>query len=214
MNKGEEKRKITNIDNTRVIQERIVTGKGMGEFYIEVNFEFRDYPFWKIESSSTTVDVYKTIIIADNKVLFNSWVYKSVVYETIDSGLGLIDEKGIVTLNGELKHKTKRIPLNGIININPINDNIISNKDLVKIINAYVSAEIEEEEIEEPIRNKMINYRFYNRVRYSYEEQKNNNINIFEISSKPMKSYRKLNVNMIIKIEVKTVRTEEIPINI
>ena len=32
MNKGEEKRKITNIDNTRVIQERIVTGKGMGEF--------------------------------------------------------------------------------------------------------------------------------------------------------------------------------------
>ena len=179
MNKGEEKRKITNIDNTRVIQERIVTGKGMGEFYIEVNFEFRDYPFWKIESSSTTVDVYKTIIIADNKVLFNSWVYKSVVYETIDSGLGLIDEKGIVTLNGELKHKTKRIPLNGIININPINDNIISNKDLVKIINAYVSAEIEEEEIEEPIRNKMINYRFYNRVRYSYEEQKNNNINIF-----------------------------------
>lgn len=142
MNKGEEKRKITNIDNTRVIQERIVTGKGMGEFY------------------------------------------------------------------------TKRIPLNGIININPINDNIISNKDLVKIINAYVSAEIEEEEIEEPIRNKMINYRFYNRVRYPYEEQKNNNINIFEISSKPMKSYRKLNVNMIIKIEVKTVRIEEIPINI
>ena len=60
----------------------------------------------------------------------------------------------------------------------------------------------------------MINYRFYNRVRYPYEEQKNNNINIFEISSKPMKSYRKLNVNMIIKIEVKTVRIEEIPINI
>lgn len=213
MNGGEEKRKITNRDDVKFIQERIVTGKGIGEFYIEINFEFRDYPFWKIESSRTKVDVYKTMIISDNKILFNSWIYKSIVYETIDSRLGLIDEKGVITLNGEMKHKTKRIPLNGIINISPINDNIISNKDLVKVINAYASAEIEEEEMEEPIRNKMINYRFYNRSRYPYEEE-NNNINIFEVSSTPINIYKKLNINMIIKIEVKTVRIEEVSINI
>lgn len=215
MNEGEEKREILNENNIKIIQQKIVTGKGSGEFYIESNFDFRDYPFWEIESSSTKVDVYKAMIITNNKVLFNSWVYKSIVYKTIDNGLGVIDEEGIITLNGQLKHKTKRIPLNGVISIEAIkeSDNIIPNKDLVKVINAYVSAEIEEEAREESIKNKIINYTLYNRTRYPYEEQ-NNNINIFEISSSPICSYKKLNIKMIIKIDVKILRIEEVSINI
>lgn len=210
MNGGEEERKIGNGDKIKLIQEKVVIGKGSGEFYIETDFDFRDYSFCRIESSSTSVDIYKIRIISENKAIFNSWVYKSIVYETVDNELGEMDAEGIITIDGELKHKTKRIPLNGFINIEAIkeNDRVNPKRDLPEVINAYVSAEIEDEEMKSPIKNQIIKYRMYNGINYLYRERKNR----IEISSDPIYIYKKLKVNMVIKINIRIVRIEEVSI--
>lgn len=206
--------------NTKTIQTKVIQGKGIGEFFLEVDFNFCEEPFFKIEDVNTWVDVYDTKVMSGNKVVFNAWIYKSVVYETIEKCNGIVEENGIVTLNGILRHKTKRIPMTGFIDISMKNGETLKpHEDIAEVLNAYVSAEVEEELLPEEIKkeNKQLRQQS-NGMQYSYNRQEsfkeNVNCNICDSYIEPIYKYRRLHEKMCVRIEVKVVRWEHITLEI
>lgn len=206
--------------NTKTIQSKVIQGKGIGEFFLEIDFDFCEEPFLKIEDVNTWVDVYDTKVMSGNKVVFSAWLYKSVVYETIEKCNGITEENGIVTLNGVIRHKTKRVPMTGIIDINMKNGEILRpHEDIAEVLNAYVSAEVEEELLAEEIKkeNKQLKQQ-NNRMYYAYNRQEvvqeNINFNRCDSYIDPIYIYRRLHEKMCVRIEVKVVRWEHITVQV
>ena len=94
--------------DVKVIQTKVIKGTGCKDFFLEADFDFpQGTPLYLIESIDTWVDVYDTKVICEDKVIFNAWVYKNIIYKVV-SGSPVQDDG--VTVTGGVDHITKAIP--------------------------------------------------------------------------------------------------------
>ena len=173
----------------KLLQTKVIRGKGEADFFLEADFDFSGNPFFKIESVDTWVDVYDVNVIKGNKVIFNAWVYKNIIYKT-STQVGQID--GIVTVNGGIEHITQRIPLAGYIDIKIKDKECINpEEDIAEVIDAYVIDDVEENLIPEAITNA--------------ENQ---------LLIPPLYRYSALHEKMCVKVAVKIVRWEHVEVEV
>lgn len=103
-------------DKIKVVQAKVVVGKGSGDFFKEVDFDFpMGKELFMIQKVHKWIDVYDVKVVGGNKVIFNAWIYKNVAYKTACHPC--VDKDGIVTVSGDIVHITKRIPLAGCIDV-------------------------------------------------------------------------------------------------
>lgn len=172
--------------DNKVIQTKVIKGKGEEDFFLEADFTF-DCKFFKIESVDTWVDVYDTTVINGNKVIFNAWVYKNVIFKVADTAS---QTDGVVTINGPIKHITKRIPLAGCIDIHlKDKEKVCPQEDIAEVLEAYVIGDVEEN-------------------LYPSEIQDSNNSGFVP----PIYAYWGLHEKMCVKVAVKVVRWEHVEI--
>lgn len=175
----------------KTIQTKVVKGKGCEDFFLEVDFDFPvGTPFYIIESVNTWVDVYDAQVIRENKVIFNAWVYKNIIYKTV-SGSPVQETEGGVTVSGGVDHMTKSIHLAGCINIDTKGcDKLNPKEDSAEVLKAYVIGDVEEKLGETEIKDGSSSYK------------------------PPIYVYGKLHEKMCVKVEVKVVRWEHVKIEV
>lgn len=128
--------------DNKVIQTKVIKGKGEEDFFLEADFTFGSTPFFKIESVDTWVDVYDATVINGNKVIFNAWVYKNIIFKVAGPAS---ETGGVVTINGGIDHITKRIPLAGCIDIHlKDKEKVCPQEDIAEVLEAYVIGDVEE----------------------------------------------------------------------
>ena len=174
----------------KIIQTKVIVGKGEEDFFLESDFNFDKIPdaepFLKIVDIDTWVDVYDAQVIKGNKVIFNAWIYKNVTYKMVK---GCLEESpdGEVTINGAIRHITKRIPLAGCIDIKS-KEKINPKEDIAEVLDAYVIGEVEETLEKSALRTATAKV------------------------EPPIYEYKKLHEKMCVKIAVKVVRWEHVQI--
>lgn len=173
--------------DNKMIQTKVIKGKGEEDFFLEADFSF-PVPFFKIESVDTWVDVYDATVINGNKVIFNAWVYKNVIYKVAEDAT---ETDGVVTINGGIDHVTKRIPLAGCINIHlKDKERVCPEEDIAEVLEAYVIGDVEENLYPDDIINEDTNLPFVPTI----------------------KKYTGLHEKMCVRVAVKVVRWEHVEI--
>lgn len=206
-----------NLGQTKVIQTKVILGKGTADFFKELDFEFpMGKELYKIEKIKKWIDVYDVRVVDGNKVIFNAWVYKNIAYKTatyVDT-----DKKGTLTVTGDIRHITKRVELAGFIDITPeYGCKIKENGALAEVLEAEVIGEVEDLLCPMPIRkyppyptmegleldgkDKDKEYMFKPPVKNYCEEE-------------PVYVYGKLHEKMVIRIKVKVVEWEHFPVRV
>lgn len=176
--------------DVKVIQTKVIKGTGCKDFFLEADFDFpQGTPLYLIESIDTWVDVYDTKVICEDKVIFNAWVYKNIIYKVV-SGSPVQDDG--VTVTGGVDHITKAIPLAGCIDIDT--------KKCVKLDPCRDFAEV--------IKAKVIGH-----VEDTLEkvEIKQGNGDSF---NPPVFVYGSLHEKMCVRIDLKVVRWEHVSVEI
>ena len=127
----------------KVLQTKVIKGTGCKDFFLEADFDFpQGTPLYLIESIDTWVDVYDTKVICEDKVIFNAWVYKNIIYKVV-SGSPVQDDG--VTVTGGVDHITKAIPLAGCINIDTKKCGKLDPcRDFAEVIKAKVIGHVED----------------------------------------------------------------------
>lgn len=204
---------------TKIIQTKVVLGVGSEEFFKEVDFYFpRGKELYLIEKVSKWIDVYDTKVVGGNKVIFNAWIYKNIAYKTAECLY--TDKDGDVTVTGDIVHVTKRVPLAGCIKIKPECGAKIKEKDFAEVLEAEVVGEVEELLCPKKLRDK---------PPYPFMEDKEDEckkdedkkdykpcreLKPIKCDGEPVYVYRSLHEKMCIKIKVKVVGWEHIPIKV
>lgn len=167
----------------KTIQTKVIKGKGSEDFFLEADFNFpEEAPLFLIESIDTWVDVYDTKVINEDKVIFNAWVYKNIIYK-VASKTSEIDNG--VTVTGPVKHITKAIPLAGCINIKLKGcEKLNCREDIAEVLKASVIGHVEEKQEKAKVCD----------------------------STPPVYVYGSLHEKMCVKVEVKVVRWEHVTI--
>ena len=173
----------------KVLQTKVIKGTGCKDFFLEADFDFpQGTPLYLIESIDTWVDVYDTKVICEDKVIFNAWVYKNIIYKVV-SGSPTQDDG--VTVTGGVDHITKAIPLAGCIDIDTKGCEKLNPKtDFAEVIKACVIGEVED---------KLEKY-----------EIKNGDASF----NPPVFVYGSLHENMCVRIDLKVVRWEHVSVEI
>ena len=129
--------------NRKTIQTKVVKGTGEKDFFLEVDFDLPSAdPLYKIYSIDTSVDVYETKLIKGNKIIFNAWINKKIVYKIPDNPS---NPEGIATIQGRIAHITKEIPLAGFVDIDVKGcEKLNINEDFAEVLAAYVVGDSEQ----------------------------------------------------------------------
>lgn len=171
----------------KLIQTKVIKGTGCEDFFLEADFDFPvGTPLYLIESIDTWVDVYDTKVICENKVIFNAWVYKNIIYKVV-SGSPVQDDG--VTVTGGVDHITKAIPLAGCINIDTQKCGKLDPcRDFVEVIKAKVIGHVEDKLEKVEIKNGGSSF------------------------NPPVFVYGSLHEKMCVRIDLKVVRWEHLSI--
>lgn len=133
-------------DKKRVLQTKVIVGKGKQQFFVEKDICISPPcpPAFKVESVDVSIDVYDTKLITGGgckwgwaKVIFNAWLCKNIVYKTVEHV-----HNGIV--NGPLYASTLKIPIGGFIELEPVKGEKIKEGDIVEVISARLEGAKEE----------------------------------------------------------------------
>lgn len=178
----------------KLIQTKVIKGKGSDDFFIEADFTIPDATgqgsLYLIESVTTWVEVYDAKVVCDDKVIFNAWVYKNIIYK----GFGGVETPGLdegVTVTGPVQHITKAIPLAGCINIDTKKcEKLNPCEDIAEVIKARVIGEVDDKLDEIEVDNSGVSY------------------------NPPVYTYGRVHEKMCVRIEVKVVRWEHLSIEI
>lgn len=175
--------------DVKVLQTKVIKGTGCEDFFLEADFDFPNgTPLYLIDSIDTWVDVYDTKVISENKVIFNAWVYKNIIYKVV--GLTTAEEGG-VTVTGGVDHITKAIPLAGCINIDTRGCEKLNPKaDFAEVVKACVIGDVEDKLEKREIKNGD----------YSFNP--------------PVFVYGSLHEKMCVRIKVKVVRWEHVRVEV
>lgn len=176
--------------DVKVLQSKVIKGTGCETFFLEADFDFPvGTPLYLIESIDTWVDVYDTKVICENKVIFNAWVYKNIIYKV--KGTATAEECGGVTVTGGVDHITKAIPLAGCIDIDTKCCEKLNPKvDCAEVLKAYVIGDVED---------KLEKY-----------EVKNGDMPF----NPPVFVYGSLHEKMCVRIDLKVVRWEHVTVEV
>ncbi|CUO19305.1 MULTISPECIES: hypothetical protein [Clostridium] len=176
--------------DVKVIQTKVIKGTGCKDFFLEADFDFpQGTPLYLIESIDTWVDVYDTKVICEDKVIFNAWVYKNIIYKVV-SGSPVQDDG--VTVTGGVDHITKAIPLAGCINIDTKKCGKLDPcRDFAEVIKAKVIGHVEDKL--EKVEIKQGNGESFN---------------------PPVFVYGSLHEKMCVRIDLKVVRWEHVSVEI
>lgn len=204
----------------KVLQTKVIKGKGCEDFFLEADFDFPcDAPLYLIESIDTWVDVYDTKVISESKVIFNAWVYKNIIYKVHDD---VETKDDMVTVTGRVNHITKAIPLAGCIDIDTKKCGKLDPcRDFAEVIEACVIGHVEDKlgkkEIKkcgkfDPCRDfAEACVRGHVEDRLGQRETKHGN----EVSfNPPVFVYKSLHEKMCVRIKVKVVRWEHVTVEV
>ena len=121
-----------------IIQTNVVLGEQSKVFFQEVEFDFtKIYPRGIFMVENVTEDV-KVIpyVVAGNTIMFNAWITKNVAYKVAEAAY--VDENGIPTVVGPLRHMTKVIQFGGSINLDLEDGVILRKSDKAEVLSAKV----------------------------------------------------------------------------
>jgi len=198
---------------TKVIQTKVVLGKGSEDFFKELDFDFPlGKELYKIEKITKWIDVYDLKVVGGNKVIFNAWIYKNIAYKTakcVDT-----DKLGSITVTGDIVHITKRVGLAGCIDITPDYGCKIKEGAFAELLEAEVVGEVEDLLCPIPVR-KFPPYPAMEGVKLDgKEESKECYKPKYNCEEEEVYVYRKLHEKMCIKIKVKVVQWEHFPVRV
>ena len=75
-------------------------------------------------------------VVAGNTIMFNAWITKNVAYKVAEAAY--VDENGIPTVVGPLRHMTKVIQFGGSINLDLEDGVILRKSDKAEVLSAKV----------------------------------------------------------------------------
>lgn len=158
----------------KVLQVPVIVGKGSEQFFIEkdVTISPPSPPIFKIEEIDKKV-VVTDLHVIPGKVIFNAFIWKNVIYKTVED---VCD--GIV--NGPIFHATFKIPFGGFVEIDPIGCEKVKEGDTAEVLEAFVEGEKD----------------------FLHGETTIKGIKVFE----------KLLEKDVVKIKIKVVRKEHVPV--
>ena len=107
-------------------------------FFEEVEFDFtKIYPRGIFMVENVTEDV-KVIpyVVAGNTIMFNAWITKNVAYKVAEAAY--VDENGIPTVVGPLRHMTKVIQFGGSIDLDLPEGVVLERTDKAEVLSAAV----------------------------------------------------------------------------
>lgn len=196
---------------TKVIQTKVILGKGSEDFFKELDFEFpKGKELYMIEKIKKWIDVYDVKVVDGNKVIFNAWIYKNIAYKTakfVDT-----NKDGTITVAGDIVHITKRESIAGCIDIKPEYGCKIKDNAFAEVLEAEVVGEVDDLLCPMPVRK----YSPYPAID-GIEEDKGD---MFKppvkdyCEEEPVYVYKKLHEKMCIKIKVKVVAWEHFPVRV
>lgn len=193
-------------DKTKVIQTKVVLGKGKEDFFKEVDFDFAPgKELFMIQKVDKWVDVYSAKVVGGNKVIFNAWIYKNIAYKVACKPPYVDPKDGIVTVAGDIVHITKRIPLAGCIDIDECGVKL-KETDMAEVLEAEVLGDVEELLCPVPLGGLL-----YPGMD-GKDECGKGKPQPYKCEDQPMYAYKKLHEKMCIRIKVKVVRWEHIPV--
>ena len=119
----------------KILQVPVVVGKGSEQFFVEKDVKISppSPPIFKIEEIDKKVVITDASVIP-GKVIFNAYIWKNVIYKTVED---VCD--GIV--NGPIFHATFKIPFGGFVEIDPIGCNKVKEGDVAELLEAFVEGE-------------------------------------------------------------------------
>lgn len=121
-----------------IIQTNVVLGQASEVFFKEVEFDFtKVYPrgIFMVENVTEKVEV-KPYVVAGNTIMFNAWITKNVAYKVAECAY--VDENGIPTVVGPIRHMTKVIQFGGAINLDLEDGEVLRSTDKAEVLAAKV----------------------------------------------------------------------------
>ena len=208
-----------NLVQTKIIQTKVVLGKGAEEFFKEADFEFpMGKELFKIEKINKVVKVTDVKVVGGNKVIFNAVIIKNIAYKTakcVDTDY----KDDTVTVTGDIVHITKKIPFAGCIDIKPEYGCKLNEDSFAEVLEAEVIGEVEELLCPMPVKKHPPYPVMDGLVMEGKEEEKLGGGDCYKpryekCEEEPVLVYKRLHEKMCIKIKVKVVAWEHFPVRV
>lgn len=213
---------------TKVIEVNTLIGTGEGDFYETIDFEFgpaSKEQLFIIQSVDKWLDIYDAKIVCENKVIFNGYLWKNIIYKTVCDTE--VDKDRTVVVKGDLKQQTIRKRIEGFIDIVPEEGEYVNPKtDSAIVLYSKVIGEVEETIDGTPISVKTVERGCKCKTHCDYEEDcdcdaiilskdKGKKDNKEEVYIDPpfIQSYKKLHEKLCYKIKLKIVRDQLLEID-
>lgn len=119
----------------KTLQVPVIVGEGKAHFFIEKDTRIAppSPPIFTVKDIKKWVEVYTTKVIK-NKVIFNAFLWKTVIYTTVEHV-----HDG--TVNGPIYHSTFKVPFGGYVDLRPYPGERITEEARAELLEAKVEGE-------------------------------------------------------------------------
>ena len=120
------------------LQTNVVLGEQSKVFFQEVEFDYtKIYPRGIFMVENVTEDVKVTpYVVAGNTIMFNAWITKNIAYKVVEKAY--LDENGLPTVIGPIRHMTKVIQFGGSIDLDLPEGVVLRRTDKAEVLSAAV----------------------------------------------------------------------------
>lgn len=207
-----------------IIEVNTLVGMGQQDFYDTVDFDFGPTPndeLFIIQDVHKWIDIYDLTVIRGNKVIYNGYLWKNIIYKTAENTK--VGKDRSVVVKGDVKQQTIRKRIEGVIDITPEMGMFIDpQKDKAILLCAFVLGEYEEKLEPRKLQASQMGYKPEEQkqeTRYLKQNQQGAACSnpapqpVPIIDPPDIESYKKLHEKICYRIRIKVVRDQLLDID-